>query len=718
MLPLLDQVKALLSDRPMFVLLSCHTPGFSGVVLQNLLDQLLRGMRSGRRRQQRLHQHQRGRGRHRSRATGPRCCSACSPATARSTGSRSRILDLQAGGGGGHQERHPGHRPLRLRLPEVRARGAPAGAHQPLRRPTSAATPPSPRSTWWRKSTTTIEIEINDKDLRVDTYRSSGAGGQHVNKTDSAVRIVHNPTGIVVQCQAERSQHSNRAKCMKMLRGQAVRVRDGQEAAGDGEVLRPKGEIAWGRQIRSYVLQPYTDGEGSPHGRGDGQREAVLDGDLDGLSKATCAQEPVSNNLSAEQIWRISAAKSPRAPAAVRGRWKRAAAGRARPPPFAAAAQPRPMGLIAEVKRRSPSAGVIREPLRCPPPSRGPTRRRGAGALGAGGRASISAAARSGLCARSRGGEAAAALQGIRGRSLAGLARPRAGRVGRAAHRAALDDAELEPLALMVRAATGWSRWWRCTTPRKCAARWPWARADRHEQPQFARPSSPPSTPRADLARPGPRGAPAGQRERHPRRGRRGCAERAAPRPCWWANTCCANQSGGRGARLMGGMGLFVKICGHRPGGGRRRWRAAPDALGFVLWPGSKRCGPGGGRARLDARDVPAGILKVGVFVDAPPDEVERAVAPAGLDVAQLHGAEKAGGFCRTLAPAVALRGSAVRQDLRFRSGRFVDAFLVDTYSAQSPGRNRQVKATGAARSFVVGSVRPVLLAGGLTPPT
>lgn len=103
-----------------------------------------------------------------------------------------------------------------------------------------------------------IEVEILDEDLRVDTYRSSGAGGQHVNTTDSAVRITHLPTGIVVACQAERSQHKNRAKAMKVLRARVYEWTLDQTRKDMEKFYGEKGEIAWGSQIRSYVLQPYT----------------------------------------------------------------------------------------------------------------------------------------------------------------------------------------------------------------------------------------------------------------------------------------------------------------------------------------------------------------------------------------------------------------------------------------------------------------------------
>jgi peptide chain release factor 2 len=131
-----------------------------------------------------------------------------------------------------------------------------------------------------------IEIEIQDKDLRIDTYRSSGAGGQHVNKTDSAVRIVHIPTGIVVQCQAERSQHANRDKCMKMLRAKLYEYEADKKRREMEKFYGEKGEIAWGRQIRSYVLQPYTMVKDHRTDYETSQTDAVLDGDLDGFIEA------------------------------------------------------------------------------------------------------------------------------------------------------------------------------------------------------------------------------------------------------------------------------------------------------------------------------------------------------------------------------------------------------------------------------------------------
>ncbi len=128
-----------------------------------------------------------------------------------------------------------------------------------------------------------VEIEIDDSDIRVDTYRASGAGGQHVNKTDSAVRITHEPTGVVVQCQNERSQTQNKAVAMQMLRSKLIELEERKRAE---EVNKERGEVkdvAWGSQIRSYVLQPYTmvKDHRTEYEVGDAQR--VLDGDIDGF---------------------------------------------------------------------------------------------------------------------------------------------------------------------------------------------------------------------------------------------------------------------------------------------------------------------------------------------------------------------------------------------------------------------------------------------------
>lgn len=134
-----------------------------------------------------------------------------------------------------------------------------------------------------------IDIEINDSDLKVDTYRASGAGGQHVNTTDSAVRITHEPSGIVVQCQAERSQHKNRAAAMSMLKArlyeEELRRREEEANAMNAQ----KTEIGWGHQIRSYVMQPYQMVKDLRTGEESGQPDKVLDGDLDAFMAAALA---------------------------------------------------------------------------------------------------------------------------------------------------------------------------------------------------------------------------------------------------------------------------------------------------------------------------------------------------------------------------------------------------------------------------------------------
>jgi peptide chain release factor 2 len=130
------------------------------------------------------------------------------------------------------------------------------------------------------------EIEVNEADLRVDTYRSSGAGGQHVNKTDSAVRITHLPTKIVVQCQSERSQRRNRDNAMKILMAKLHAHHREEERRKLEEIERSKMDIAWGSQIRSYVLQPYTLVKDHRTGVETGSVDSVLDGDIDGFIEA------------------------------------------------------------------------------------------------------------------------------------------------------------------------------------------------------------------------------------------------------------------------------------------------------------------------------------------------------------------------------------------------------------------------------------------------
>jgi len=136
-----------------------------------------------------------------------------------------------------------------------------------------------------------IEIEVNEADCRIDTYRASGAGGQHVNTTDSAVRITHIPTGIVVQCQNERSQHKNRATAWKMLRARLYELELQKREEEAQKEQAAKTDIGWGHQIRSYVLQPYQLVKDLRTGVESTNPQAVLDGDLDQFIEASLAQK-------------------------------------------------------------------------------------------------------------------------------------------------------------------------------------------------------------------------------------------------------------------------------------------------------------------------------------------------------------------------------------------------------------------------------------------
>ena len=134
-----------------------------------------------------------------------------------------------------------------------------------------------------------LNVEISDEDIRIDTYRASGAGGQHINKTDSAIRITHIPTGIVVQCQNERSQHKNKDQAMKMLKTKLYLLKEQQHLEKLSDIRRDVGDNGWGSQIRSYVLQPYTMVKDHRTNKESGNPSAVLDGDLDGFMNAYLA---------------------------------------------------------------------------------------------------------------------------------------------------------------------------------------------------------------------------------------------------------------------------------------------------------------------------------------------------------------------------------------------------------------------------------------------
>ena len=141
-----------------------------------------------------------------------------------------------------------------------------------------------------------IDIEIKDDEIRMDFFRASGAGGQHVNKVSSAVRITHIPTGIVVQCQNERSQHKNRAQALKVLKSRLYMLERQKRDEEMNKLYGDKGEIAWGNQIRSYVLQPYQMVKDHRTGQQTGNVEAVLDGDLDAFIES-CLRERAKNRM-------------------------------------------------------------------------------------------------------------------------------------------------------------------------------------------------------------------------------------------------------------------------------------------------------------------------------------------------------------------------------------------------------------------------------------
>ena len=134
-------------------------------------------------------------------------------------------------------------------------------------------------------------VEILDDDIRVDTYRASGAGGQHVNKTSSAIRITHIPTGIVVTCQNERSQHKNRDMAMKMLKSKLLQIKEREHLEKIEDIKGDMMQIGWGSQIRSYVFMPYTLAKDHRTGHENGNINAVMDGDLDGFITAYLIQQ-------------------------------------------------------------------------------------------------------------------------------------------------------------------------------------------------------------------------------------------------------------------------------------------------------------------------------------------------------------------------------------------------------------------------------------------
>ncbi len=140
-----------------------------------------------------------------------------------------------------------------------------------------------------------VEVEIRPEDLKVDTYRSSGAGGQHVNKTESAIRITHLPTGIVVACQNERSQHQNREVALRMLKSKLIEIKERENLEKIEDIKGEQKLIEWGSQIRSYVFMPYTLAKDHSTGFENGNIGAVMDGDIDGFINEYLTQQAIKN---------------------------------------------------------------------------------------------------------------------------------------------------------------------------------------------------------------------------------------------------------------------------------------------------------------------------------------------------------------------------------------------------------------------------------------
>ena len=220
--------------------------------------------------------------------TGPRCCCACTSRWAERHGYKAELIDESPGEEAGIKSAtDPVERRVRLWLAQDRERRAPAGAHLAPSTPTRGATPLSP-AVWVYPGVDDDDRDRDQRaDLRIDTYRASGAGGQHVNKTDSAVRITHIPTGIVVACQNERSQHKNRAKAMKMLKARLYEPSCRSARPRPRRAEAAKTDIGWGHQIRTYVLQPYQLVKDLRTGVETRDTQEVLDGDLDEFLRAS-----------------------------------------------------------------------------------------------------------------------------------------------------------------------------------------------------------------------------------------------------------------------------------------------------------------------------------------------------------------------------------------------------------------------------------------------